>query len=105
MSFVSPTFRVRFAALTAIAVALFHCPAPSATAAEIPGVTKAMQATVDQREIAGAVTLVASPDKILHLSAVGLADIATGKPMRDDALFLIASMTKPLTASASLIVT
>jgi CubicO group peptidase (beta-lactamase class C family) len=102
MSFVSPTFRMRFAALAAVAAALFHCPAPSDAAAEIPAVTKAMQAAVDQGEVAGAVTLVASPDKILHLSAVGLADIAAGKPMRDDALFWIASMTKPLTASAIL---
>jgi CubicO group peptidase (beta-lactamase class C family) len=70
--------------------------------AEIPAVTKAMQGAVDQGEVAGAVTLVTSPDKILHLSAVGMADIAAGKSMREDALFWIASMTKPLTASAIL---
>jgi CubicO group peptidase (beta-lactamase class C family) len=74
----------------------------AAPATGIPSITKAMQEAVDQHQVAGAVTLVASPDKILHISAVGEADFAGNKPMRDDALFWIASMTKPLTASAIL---
>jgi len=89
-------------ALAAVSAALSFYPTLSAAGAdaEIPAVTKAMQAAVDQVEVAGAVTLVASPDATLHVSAVGMADVAAGKPMRDDALFWIASMTKPLTASA-----
>jgi CubicO group peptidase (beta-lactamase class C family) len=83
-------------------MATAQLPSAAAESTEIPAVTKAMQDAVDQHEIAGAVTLVASPDKILHWSAVGQADIAANKPMRDDALFWIASMTKPLTASAIL---
>jgi len=91
-------------ALAAVSAALSFYPTLSAAGAdaEIPAVTKAMQAAVDQVEVAGAVTLVASPDATLHVSAVGMADVAAGKPMRDDALFWIASMTKPLTASAIL---
>ena len=34
---------------------------------------------IDNREIAGAVTLVATPDRIVHLDAIGKADIGEGK--------------------------
>ncbi|HTX65092.1 MAG TPA: serine hydrolase domain-containing protein [Opitutaceae bacterium] len=59
-----------------------------------------MQAFVDQGEIAGAVTLVATKNQILHLSAVGKSDLASGRAMKTDDLFWIASMTKPMTAVA-----
>jgi CubicO group peptidase (beta-lactamase class C family) len=57
-----------------------------------------MEAAVAAGQISGAVTVVVSSDKILHLKANGLADIAAKKPMRPDTLFWIASMTKPVTA-------
>jgi CubicO group peptidase (beta-lactamase class C family) len=55
---------------------------------------------IANRTLAGAVTLVASRDKVLSVEAIGYADIAARKPMRADALFWIASMTKPITATA-----
>ena len=58
----------------------------------------ALQEFQDKNEIAGAVTLVVSADRIIALEAFGLADIASGRPMRKDSVFWIASMTKPLTA-------
>jgi CubicO group peptidase (beta-lactamase class C family) len=66
----------------------------------IPEVAEAMQNFIDSREIAGAVTLVATPDEILHLDAAGLADIEGNKPMQPDSIFWIASMTKPITGTA-----
>lgn len=69
-------------------------------AAELPAVTSRMKSFVDSGEIAGAVTLVADSDKILHLSAIGLADIGENQPMKTDSIFWIASMTKPVTATA-----
>lgn len=51
-------------------------------------------------QIAGAVTLIATPDNVVHVKAVGQADIAAGRPMREDTIFRIASMTKPITATA-----
>lgn len=65
-----------------------------------PAIDKAMQDCIAQHEIAGAVTLVASRDKILHLGAVGQADLATAAPLRPDTMFWIASMSKLITASA-----
>ena len=67
-------------------------PAP-APPGEIAGVSKAMQECVAKHEIAGAVTLVATGDKVIHLGVVGQADIAADKPMRPDTIFWIASMT------------
>jgi CubicO group peptidase (beta-lactamase class C family) len=68
-------------------------PAPSAIAA-------ALQPFVDNHSLAGAVTLVATKDKVLDVEAVGFADIAARKPMKADALFWIASQSKPMTAAA-----
>jgi CubicO group peptidase (beta-lactamase class C family) len=55
---------------------------------------------VDAKEIAGAVTMVATADRVLHLDATGQADLASERPMRPDTFFWIASMTKPITATA-----
>jgi CubicO group peptidase (beta-lactamase class C family) len=68
----------------------------------LPGIGAAMEAQVAKKEIAGAVTVVVSKDKILYLETTGLADIAAKKPMTPDTLFWIASMTKPVTAVAVL---
>ena len=55
---------------------------------------------VTSGEIAGAVALVATKDRVLHLSAVGQSDLATGRKLKTDDLFWIASMSKPITAVA-----
>ena len=72
-------------------------------AADAPVVAPLLQPFVDNQTLAGAVTLVASPEKVLDLEAVGWADIAAKTPMRTDALFWIASQSKPITASALMI--
>ncbi len=46
------------------------------------------------------VTLVADRNAVLSLDAVGYADIAAGSPMRTDSVFWIASQSKPITATA-----
>jgi len=59
-----------------------------------------LQPFVDRHVLAGAVTLVASRDKVLDVSTVGYADVAAQKEMTPDSLFWIASMSKPITAAA-----
>lgn len=66
---------------------------------EIPG---RLQRFIDDGTIAGAVTLVARRNRIAHLDALGQSDLATKRLMRPDDLFWIASMTKPITATAVL---
>lgn len=74
--------------------------APAAEPARTPAVSEAVHKFVESKEIAGAVTLVADEKQVLHLDAVGMADVAGHKPMRADAIFWIASMTKPVTGAA-----
>jgi CubicO group peptidase (beta-lactamase class C family) len=63
-------------------------------------IVAALQPFVDKDSLAGAVTLVADKDRILSLDAVGFADVEARKPMKTDALFWIASQSKPITAVA-----
>ena len=74
----------------------------SAQEPRLSGVGKAMQEMVARQEVSGAVTAVVSKDRLLHLEATGLADIAAKRPMTTDTLFWIASMTKPVTGVAIL---
>src|SRR5216117_530945 len=57
---------------------------------------------IESRDISGAVTLVARQGRVAHLEAQGLMDIETNKPMTKDAIFRIASMTKPVIGVAVL---
>ena len=63
----------------------------------------AMQKFVQQGDSSGIVTLVGHKGSIVHLGAVGVADIASGKPMQTDSAFAIASMTKPVVGTALMI--
>jgi CubicO group peptidase (beta-lactamase class C family) len=55
---------------------------------------------VDRHTLAGAVALVATKDKVLAVATAGFADIAAQKAMAPDAIFWIASQSKPITATA-----
>jgi CubicO group peptidase (beta-lactamase class C family) len=55
---------------------------------------------IDTGKIAGAVTLVARHGQIAHFSALGLADRERERPMAQDTIFRIYSMTKPVTSIA-----
>ena len=70
--------------------------------ATLPGVGAAMQEMIAKDEIAGAVTAVVGKDRVLHLETTGFADVAAKRPMKPDTLFWIASMTKPVTGVAIL---
>ena len=69
---------------------------------KLPGIGTAMQAMIANNEIAGAVTVVVTRDKVLHFETTGFADVAAKRPMTSDRLFWIASMTKPVTGVAIL---
>ena len=82
--------------------AMLLCLSQAAVAndATLPGVGKAMEEMVVRNEIAGAVTTVVTKDKVLHLECTGMADAAAKRGMTADTLFWIASMTKPITGTA-----
>lgn len=60
----------------------------------------AIDATIENKQISGAVTLVAREGKVVSFEPVGLSDLATGRAMKKNDLFWIASMTKPMTGVA-----
>ena len=66
----------------------------------LPAVTEAMDRQIAAKEISGSVTLVADKEKILHLAADGFSDLEKKTPMKTDSIFWIASMSKPITATA-----
>jgi len=68
----------------------------------LPGIGQAMEKMIASQEIAGAVTVVVTKDRIAHLETTGLADVASKRPMTPDTMFWIASMTKPVTGVAIL---
>jgi CubicO group peptidase (beta-lactamase class C family) len=61
-----------------------------------------IQRHIDEKQITGAVTLVARKGKIAHLEAHGQMDAEAKKPMAADAIFRIFSMTKPVVGVAIL---
>lgn len=98
--------RLRFAAVWLVfqlAVApAFRTPAAELDAAKLKRIPAQLQQFVDEGAIAGAVALLTHHGKVASLDAVGYADLATRQPMKTDDLFWIASMTKPITATAVL---
>ncbi len=62
-----------------------------------------MQKWIDQKLLVGAVGTVARMGHVVHCKAVGLRDIEANQPMSRDTLFRIFSMTKPITATAILL--
>lgn len=69
----------------------------------IAEINTAMQKFVEDGTISGAVTLVGHKGKLIHLGAVGLADIGKSREMKSSNLFAIASMTKPIVGTSIMI--
>ena len=63
-------------------------------------ITSAIQRSIDEGRLAGAVALVARHGKLAYFKALGMADRDAKKPMRTDNIFRICSMSKPITSVA-----
>jgi CubicO group peptidase (beta-lactamase class C family) len=59
-----------------------------------------VQGYIDSGKLPGGLTLVARKGEIVHLSTLGLADVERGTPVRENTIYRIYSMTKPLTSIA-----
>jgi CubicO group peptidase (beta-lactamase class C family) len=100
-------FLTRFSAawLLAVSIPLFAATPPfkdgmnPGPLAEIP---KRLTPFVETNLISGAVTLVARRGEVVALDAIGHSDLEARRAMKKDDLFWIASMTKPMTAVAVL---
>ncbi len=63
-------------------------------------IAPAMQRYIDDRLVPGTITAVMRRGKLVHLEMQGDMDVENGRPMQRDAIFRIASMTKPITSVA-----
>jgi CubicO group peptidase (beta-lactamase class C family) len=59
-----------------------------------------LQRSIEEGEIAGGTALIARHGKVAYFRTFGMADREAKKPIRQDTLFRIASMTKPITSVA-----
>jgi CubicO group peptidase (beta-lactamase class C family) len=101
-------------ALLALGVVAFTLPMAAGSGALMPGkaddlgfatdrmprIREAVQKHVDAGEVSGVVTLVVRRGKIAHFEAYGQQDLEAKKPMPKDGIFRLASMSKPITAAA-----
>ena len=105
--------RINNAALAGLALFAF-----AATGAELPTaapesvgmsserldrITAKTQEYVDAGKLAGVLTMVARNGSVVHTSVVGQRGAEDDRPLTEDALFRIYSMTKPITAVAAMI--
>lgn len=66
-------------------------------------VDAAMENLVKEKKLAGGIIMIARHSKIGHLKSYGMMDLEAKKPMRDDAILRIYSMSKAITTAAALI--
>src|SRR5215212_10826609 len=74
----------------------------TALASNFPAIDSAIDRALAENRIVGAVVLVARDGEIVYRRAAGLADRERAIPMREDAVFRLASLTKPLVTAAAL---
>jgi methyl acetate hydrolase len=75
----------------------------SASAQNSPGtaaIDTSLHEAIERKDVPGVVALITDRERVLYQGAFGVADVSTGRPLRQDAIFRIASMTKPVTSVA-----
>jgi len=93
--------RLATAWLLAASLPLFAA-SPQFHPAKLAEIPASLAPFVESNVISGAVTLVATRDKVVAVEAIGYSDLGAKRRMKTDDLFWIASMTKPMTAVAVL---
>ncbi len=73
---------------------------PTLNARGATAIDQMLQAAVDTGELPGVVAAITNKNQILYLKAFGKQDVARNIPMSKDSVFRIASMTKPITSVA-----
>jgi methyl acetate hydrolase len=84
----------------AVAIAALEGAASAENSTGSAALDASLRSAVERKDVPGVVTLVTDREHVVYQSAFGVADVATGRPLTTDALFRIASMTKPITSTA-----
>ncbi|MDG3002499.1 serine hydrolase domain-containing protein [Paludisphaera mucosa] len=61
-----------------------------------------LERAIEEKRIVGAVVLAARDGQVVYHRAVGMANREAGRPMRENAVFRLASVTKPIVSAAAL---
>jgi methyl acetate hydrolase len=83
-----------------VAVAAWSGSASAQSSTGSAALDASLRSAVERKDVPGVVALITDRDHVLYQGAFGVADVATGRPLALDALFRIASMTKPVTSVA-----
>jgi methyl acetate hydrolase len=83
-----------------VAVAALAGTASAQNPAGSAALDTSLRGAVERKDVPGVVALITDRERVLYQSGFGVADVATGRPLTADALFRIASMTKPVTSVA-----
>ncbi|HEY2621531.1 MAG TPA: serine hydrolase domain-containing protein [Acetobacteraceae bacterium] len=87
-----------------LGLAMAKCPEEIGLSAErLERIRTTLRQDVERRLVPGAVMLIARGGRIGFAEAIGFRDRDAGAPMTLDAIFHIASMTKPITSVAAMI--
>jgi len=68
--------------------------------AQTAAIDTSLREAIERKDVPGVVALITDRERVLYQGAFGVADVSTGRPLRQDAIFRIASMTKPVTSVA-----
>src|SRR5690349_18077060 len=75
---------------------------PASRPAFAPTLDAVTDRAIAEGQIVGAVVLVAEDGQLVYHRAAGLADREAGTPIREESIFRLASMTKPVVSAATL---
>jgi CubicO group peptidase (beta-lactamase class C family) len=102
--------RISFLVLTGAAMLVQAAPLPEASPEEVGmsperlgRLDAAMQKAVDSGELPGAVVLIARDGQLVYAKSFGWQDREKKIPMRNDSIFRLYSMTKPVVSVAAMI--
>tara|TARA_B100000809_G_C15083102_1_gene510380 strand:- start:288 stop:1583 length:1296 start_codon:yes stop_codon:yes gene_type:complete len=101
--FVVSLLLVELSAAYSADVALVQPEVVGLSATRLDRITQQLEKLVETEQLAGGVTLVARRGQVAHLTAVGWQDKENHIPMRQDAIFRIASMSKAITSVAAML--
>ena len=73
------------------------------SAARLARLTSAFKKEIEEKKLPGAVMMIARRGRLVYVSALGARDPRRGDPMRQDTIFRIYSMTKPMVSVATMI--
>ena len=93
---------VALLSIAASVSAAAQSPSRSSTSPATSAVDKVLADAVGRGDIPGVVAIVTDRNGVIYHGAFGLADAASGRPLAADAIFRIASMTKPITSLAAM---